>query len=409
MSGGPIFVSTGCVSADRLTAPVVRALRENGIDAPMKGLVGSLVAAEGVVSMADLTSLSSVGLVGGWETGLRSLPALARLYRRIAEFFERERPSLALLVDNPGQNLLLLRLARKHRVPVLYYVTPQEVWAARLEPSKQLARGADRIANVFDFEPPYFTRHGGNARWVGHPLLDILRDPPVVRGSGRTIALFPGSRRPEVTDLLPCLREIAETLAQSDRRLEFVVSAASEELRSFIEIGLRDWEAPVRVLRQDPYRALAEAELLITCSGTATLEATVLGLPHIVLYRVHHPLDRLLRPLVVRCRHLAMPNLLAGREVVPERIGGRVSPREVARLALDLLGDSLLRRRMLTDLEEVRARLGDEGAVLRTAEMAASLLPRTGARPPTPLARRPRRDDVNDREVVESSIGEHHS
>ena len=373
--GSPIFISTGCVSADRVTAPVVRELRARGVDAPMVGLVGEILIEEGVRSIADLNRLSSIGLIGSWSVAAKNLRALQQAHRRLVELFERDRPCLAILVDNPGQNLVVMSVARRFGVPILYYVTPQDVWAAGISPAKRVARGADRIANVFEFEPPYFAKHGGRAEWVGHPLLDILGKVERPSLDGHSIALFPGSRWQEVRDLLPILRETAERLLKQHARLRFMISAASAELHTLLDQAVSEWEVPVEVYNHDPYRVLSRADLLITCSGTATLEATILGLPHIVIYRVHNLVDRVLRPLLVHCEFLAMPNLLAGRAVVPELIGNAATAQGIIRHAEELLGETPAKRRMLDDLAETRAKLGSPGAVARTADIAESLLP----------------------------------
>ncbi|MFN8546979.1 MAG: hypothetical protein U0527_03165 [Candidatus Eisenbacteria bacterium] len=374
----PIFISTGCVSADRVTIPLIRELRARGIDSPIRGLVGPMLAAEGVESLADLTELSSIGPFGSWGAALRHLGTVTRGYRSASACFSRERPRLAILVDNPGQNIPLLQMARRFRVPSLYYVTPQDVWAARMGVGTGAARTvaslAQSIANVFEFEPPFFQRHGAHAEWVGHPLIDILRSTPRPELRGRTIGLFPGSRHQEVRDLLPILRRTAEALARRDEATRFVISSATEQLHRILTKATSEWNAPVAVYNREPYRVLSQSDLLIACSGTATLEAAILGLPMVVIYRVHHPIDRALRPLFVRSPFFAMPNVLAGRQVVPELIGHRANPEQLVREASALLGDTPARRRMLIDLEATRQRLGPGGAIRRTADLAQRLL-----------------------------------
>jgi lipid-A-disaccharide synthase len=258
---------------------------------------------------------------------------------------------------------------------------PPETWALPRWAVRRIARDADVIAPLFPNQVEQYRACGGEVRWVGHPAAELLAAwarPRPSPGHAPTVGLFPGSRRVEVLDLLPVLREAAAILRRSEPGARFVMCAANEVVAPLIRRDLGSgWPVPVELEHGNSHAVLARCDLLLTCSGTATLEAAILGVPMVVIYRLHHWLDRLLQVWFLRRSaypFFALPNYLLGRAVVPELRKNFPDPRRVAAEGLALLRDPVRRRQVLEGLAEVREMLGPPGSIGRVADLVEELL-----------------------------------
>lgn len=374
-----LFISTGCTSSDIVVAPILAELQRRRKLGTVAGLVGATLRDLGVESFFDSTLTSSVGVVASVQTFLRHARGYLDAYRKTKEFFQHVRPALAILVDNPGNNLRLLALARRYRIPVLYYVPP-ELWSIWPWQARAIVERATVIAPIFGSEGDVYRARGGRVCCVGHPLVDLLGNRPRLpppRDHRLTIGLFPGSRGLEVRDLMPILRGAAEIIHREQPQSQFIVCTANAAVASLVDQCLRASTLPVSVEHRNSHGVLARCDLSLTCSGTATLEAAVLGVPMVVMYRVHHCLDR----LIAFCKlyrggypFVSLPNYLLKRPLVPEVLNGDVSSERVAREALALLRDPARRRAQMAGLAECRALLGPPGAINRAANLVESML-----------------------------------
>jgi lipid-A-disaccharide synthase len=326
--------------------------------------------AAGVRLLRDLEGLS---VVGGTEV-LGRLPALAGAFRTLSRRLREGRPRGVVLIDFPDFNLRLARRARRLGIPVVYFLAPQ-VWAWRRGRLRAMARDVGRVLAVFPFEVGVYQEAGVPVELVGHPLLDVLPEPD--RGLARAglagpgeplVGLLPGSRIAEVRRLLPSLLGAARELARRRPSCRFALPRAETVPAGLVEGLVRDAGLPVRLLAGQAHRVMAAADVVLVASGTATLEAACLGVPMVIVYRLSGLSYRLARVLVRGVRHIGLPNILAGREVVPELIQGQATPGALARAALPLLEDGPARSAQLAGLAEVRARLGPAGAGRRAAE-----------------------------------------
>jgi len=374
-----IFVSTGCTSSDVLVAPVLAELRRRGHGMEVNGVGGRPLHDEGVQLLYETTHLASIGPFASLRALVRYGAQTLRMYRQVKEYFRQSPPALALLVDNPGLNFSLLGLARRFAVPVLFYVPP-EMWSVTRWRARKLARQATAIACILASEGEGYRASGGNVHSVGHPSLDLLGQvtrPAGFNAQAPTIGLFPGSRRLEVQDLMPVLRDAAAIIHGQCPNARFVISAANDIAARLIQSQMSTWKVPVRVLHRQAHAVLSQCDLLLTCSGTATLEAAILGVPMVVMYRLHHWVDRVIKRCVfgpMGATFFSLPNRLLQRPLVPELENGEVNPERVASEALALLRDPARRRRVAAGLAEVRDSLGPPGAIGRVADLVEELL-----------------------------------
>ena len=381
-----IMISAGESSGEIHGAALIEAVRQKGLDWRFIGLGGDRMAAAGARLSAHVRDLSVMGLT----EVLGSLPRIMGIRHTLMRSLKLDKPAALILIDAPDFNFALARHAHLLGIPVIYYICPQ-VWAWRENRLKFLARYTQRRAVIFAFEKKFYEERGVTADWVGHPVLDELPPPAPreeiraqlgFRPDSRLLTLMPGSRRKVVERLAPPLLAAADLLLAEDDGLELALPRADsiEEafLRRFIaqappRVGARLKLLPAGLSRQ----ALSAADAALIASGTSSVEATFLGTPHVVTYRLSN-LSWRLQKLLIHVPHASIANLVAGREVVPELLQERSTPENLAQTVRPLLTDSPARTRMAEDLAGVRAELGHPGASARVVEIIAEELARQG-------------------------------
>jgi lipid-A-disaccharide synthase len=288
-----------------------------------------------------------------------------------------DRPRALVLIDFPEFNLRLARRARRAGVPVVYFIPPQ-LWAWRAGRVRQMARRVTRVLAVFPFESPLYERARVPVTFVGHPLLDVVpldlsRDEARRRLGAdpghALIGLLPGSRPGEVERLLPPMLEAARRLAAADGRRRFVLGLAptvAHEQVAAIRSKSAPGVPPITLVSGRTYEVMAAADTLLIASGTATLEAVLLGAPMVICYRVSR-LTELLARALTRVRWIGLPNLVSGRAVVPELIQGEVTGARLAEEAARLLEDPVAATAQRAAFKDLRARLGEPGVGRRAA------------------------------------------
>jgi lipid-A-disaccharide synthase len=370
-----VMLVAGEASGDLHAAGLVAALRRRAPAIQIWGIAGREARAQGMVTAVDIAEIATLGLTEVAEKG-RALWRSYRMLRR--ELYERP-PRLLVLIDFPEFNLALAAVAKRRGVPVFYYVSPQ-VWAWRPGRIRKILRRVDRLAVLFPFEPAVY----GNAPkvvFVGHPLLDRVhatatREETVARhgldGGKRLVVLLPGSRRREIERLLPEMAGAAERLAER-HPLAFAIALAPTLPRPLAESLTAGRAVPLPLVEGDAYNLIAAADLVLTASGTATLEVALLERPMVIMYRTS-PLTYAAARVLVDVPWIGMPNLIAGRSIVPELIQGRARAAEITREADAILSDPARARAMQAALAAVRASLGSGGAAERAAAVALDLM-----------------------------------
>jgi lipid-A-disaccharide synthase len=364
-----ILILAGEASGDLHGAILAERLQALRPDVPLTGTGGVRMRTAGVEMLAE-----HEGVVGFVEV-LKHIPSHYRLLKRLTARLDTGAVGLVVCIDYPGFNMRVAAAAAARGIPVLYYITPQ-VWAWRAGRLKTMAQIITKAAVILPFEEALLRDAGVDATFVGHPLLDRAqalatkaeaRERLGLPREGELLALFPGSRAEEIRRHMADFLAVAEELTRRRPGLTVVLSVAPT-------IALRDDEVPVPLIRSASFDVLCAADVALCKSGTTTLEAAVAGTPCAIVYRTS-PISYAIARRLVKIEHIGLLNIVAGRGVAPEFVQDAFLPVPVAD-ALEPLFDvnGPARARMLEGLADVRARLGQPGASLRVAEMAAGML-----------------------------------
>ena len=374
-----IYFVAGEVSADNHGASLMRCLRE--LDPTLKFIGRGGPQMQEVAGKQFKNWIGDAAVLGLWEV-LRKYGYFREQFRQTTEEIVESEPDAVLLIDYPGFNLRLARALRRQsrRQKIIYYISPQ-VWAWNRGRIKRMARWIDLVLCIFPFEADLYNESGLRALFVGHPMIERLqvRKAEVARDPN-LIGLFPGSRLREVRKILPVLIETARLLLRSKPTLRFEVAAASEELAQEISMMLTphlNCLAPVtsgaprtrpifEIMVGKTEEIMQRAWVGIVASGSATLEAAYFRMPFALVYKVAWP-TYLAARLVVNVNYLGMPNLLAGREVVPEFIQHRAQPDAIANAVRPLIDDEKARNQMISQFDVVIPKLGGSGASEKAA------------------------------------------
>jgi len=385
---GTTVVRIGIVAAelsgDLLGAGLMRALKGRLGEVRFEGVGGPRMNAEGCTSLASMERLSVMGLV----EVLGHLPELLRVRRRLRDRWLSEPPHLFVGVDAPDFNLELEARLRRAGIPTVHYVSPT-VWAWRPGRVKTLRRAVDLMLSIFPFETEFLTEHGVSACYVGHPLADEVpmhSDRAAARRrlgldpGAPLVALLPGSRMGEVSRLTAPFLDAACWLRTRRPSCLFVIACASPRIRTWVE-GRLPRLAPgldVRLTDGAARAAMTAADVVLTASGTATLEGLLAKRPMVVAYRLQPFTYWLVRGLgLVKVPYFAMANLLAGRELAPELIQGEATGQALGAAVLDFLNDPGRVAEIERIYKGIHERLR-QGADTRAAEAVIGLLRASG-------------------------------
>jgi lipid-A-disaccharide synthase len=372
----------GEASGDILGSRVLQALRRHYPDLKAEGIGGPLMAAEGLDSMFPMDRLSVMGLV----EPLKRLPELLRIRRTVFEHFRDDPPDLFIGIDSPDFNLRLERKLRDSGVTTAHLVSPS-VWAWRQGRIRKIKRSVDLMLCLFPFETGIYQDNAIPVRFVGHPLADeipervptdVARESLGLAPDGKLLALLPGSRGGEVGMLAPLFLQAAELLARERADLSFVVPAANAARRAQIEALQQQHPAlQITLLDGRSREVMAAADAILLASGTATLEATLLKRPMVVAYRLSALTWFLVRPFI-KTKFAALPNILAGRALVPELLQEAATPEALAAAVRPLLGDGAAAQEQIRVFDQIHDRLRQDYAVNAAAALGELLENRAG-------------------------------
>lgn len=378
MSAPQIFISAGEASSDMYAARLAVALRER-TGAQLFGMGGPRMAAAGVEIVTDYHEVAVVGIT----EVLHKIPTVVRVQNRLAKETAKRRASLAILVDSPGTHLGVARRLKQRGIPVGYFIGPQ-VWAWRAGRVRVVKRLVSRMVVIFPFEERIYRDAGVPVDFVGHPLVDVVK-PTMTRdefaarhgldAARPIVTLLPGSRHGEIARNYPIVVEACLRLQESmgaSASVQFV-HAVAPNLREELFLPYARPGLEFTRVEGATYDALAAADCAIVASGTATVEAALLGTPMVVVYRVNRLTAAILRRMI-RTPFIGMVNLIAGRRVVPELIQDAFTPQSVEAEVRNLLESEAARTQARAALAEVRAKLGPGGAIERAADIFAAML-----------------------------------
>ncbi len=380
MRAKTIYFVAGESSGDNHGAALMRSLRRVAPDLRFIGRGGPQMQA--VAGSEFRNWIDRAAVVGLWEV-IKNYGFFRQQFREALREIDQARPDAVVLIDYPGFNLRLSReLARRKDHPrLLYYISPQ-VWAWNRGRIKHMAKWLDLMICIFPFEEELYNRSGLRTIFVGHPMHERLEAQRSGAARDRNlVALFPGSRRREVKKILPIMLKAYVLLRRRFPALRFEIAAASRELAEEIRQHVGGGDAPViRVSEGRAAAAMQEAWVGIVASGSATLEAAWFRLPFVLVYKVSW-LTYMAGRMVIKVDYLGMPNVLAGRAVVPEFIQHEASPAAIADEAGHLLEDEAARQEMISAFDDIVHSLGEGGASDRAAAVIAQELESNSAQP----------------------------
>jgi lipid-A-disaccharide synthase len=387
MSG--IFISAGEASGERYGALLIERLKlllgDSAQKASFFGMGGPRMEAAGLERVVRAEEMAVMGIT----EVVRHLPQIYRGYAKLRQAIRERRPGVAVLIDFPDIHLKLARDLHRLGIPVIFFVSPQ-LWAWKKHRIKLVRKYVSRMLVIFPFEEPFYRDRGVEAEFVGHPLAELPLPAPsreqFARENGLDpdatwIGLLPGSRMKEIRANLPGMLEAGRALARNAPQRQFLLPLAptldpaqQAETRELIES--RGAAAIVRLVA-DARAALLHARASVVASGTATVEAALIGNPFMVVYRVS-PLTYAIAKRVVSVPHVAMANLVAGKRVVPELIQGDFTTGNIILEMERLLPDGVPRQSMMKELAQIRGLLrpreGGLGAIERVAKITLELM-----------------------------------
>ncbi|OGR37457.1 MAG: lipid-A-disaccharide synthase [Desulfovibrionales bacterium GWA2_65_9] len=366
-NSGPIWISAGEASGDLHAASLLGALRSIDPGLQALGMGGPALTAAGCDVRFPMRLISLVGLT----EVLSGLPRILKLLGQVKRALIETKPRALILIDCPDFHFRVARMAKKLGIPVYYYVSPQ-VWAWRSGRVEFLRRFTRRVLCILPFEKDFFAARGMGVDYVGHPLMDQmpLGALDALQPDPNLLGLLPGSRRKEVSALLPEFARTALLLRREFPNLRVAMARAPgldpEYLRSFLPPELTT-TMPVEIFEpEDRYRMMRLSRVLLAASGTVTLEAALIGTPTVMSYRFS-ALSYAIGKMVVRVKFGSLPNLILDREVFPELIQDKAKAEFFAARLRPWLADDAALAAARADLAGLRAKVGGPGAAGRTA------------------------------------------
>ena len=368
----------GEASADLHGSNLVRAMKISCPRVMFCGIGGDNMEQAGV---RILVSSSDMAVVGLTEV-LQKFHTIFRAASKLKATLKTHHPDLLILIDYPDFNLYMARIARRLQIPVLYYISPQ-VWAWRKGRVKKIAKRVNRMAVILPFEEQFYRKRGVSVDYVGHPLLDAFESKvqsrttkiqnPKSKIQNPVVGLLPGSRREEIRNMLPVMLKSAEILKGRYPGIRCLLPLAKTIEFEFVESFIRKSSLNIEVHKESIYDVLGNCHIALVTSGTATLDAAIMAIPMVVVYKVT-PLSYRIGKILIKTSFISLTNLIAGERVVPELIQDEVTPGKLADEALTLIEDEHVRNNMITKLNGIRKRLGEGGASEKAARIAAEMM-----------------------------------
>ncbi|MFC1617359.1 lipid-A-disaccharide synthase [Candidatus Margulisiibacteriota bacterium] len=377
-----IMVSAGELSGDVHGAKLVTELKKIIPQAQFLGMGHQNMAKAGVEIKADITTSSTVGIL----EPLKFLPKIFRAYYILKKLLKTEKPDLLIVIDYQGFHMKLIKAAKAFGIPVAYYIAPQEWQWGTQKGGLEVIKYTDLLLCVFKEAEAFYTKLGGNAKYIGHPLLDIAQSNKAkstfykenkIDPKKKILAIFPGSRTQEINNVLPVLLAGAKTITKSVNNLQIIVSISSPKYEKNIKQKITESQVGhIIYYSGNQYDLIKNSSLSLCPSGTITLEHAIIGTPFIANYRFSKLSYFIIKALInkkfyERVKFIALPNILLKRKAFPEFLQNECTPENIAKEAISILSGK-------NKMEKVNDYLGDPGVVKRAAEIIKTeFLPQT--------------------------------
>ncbi|OGL46258.1 MAG: lipid-A-disaccharide synthase [Candidatus Schekmanbacteria bacterium RBG_16_38_11] len=359
-----LLIIVGDKSADIYGAKLASELKKINPTIKIIGTGGDNMRKEGVEILYDVKDMSVIGL---WEA-ISKLSLMRKVKRDIMDLIKTKRIKAAVLVDFPGFNIHIASEIRKENIPVIYYISPQ-VWAWRGGRIKKIAQRVNKMLVILPFEVEIYRRAGVDVKFIGHPLFDVIEDSDKDKlyhdlgldFSRPIIGLLPGSRDKEVRFLLPSMIDAALLIKKKIPKSQFILPKAKEVDGNYVKGLIREKGIDLKVINGNSHGVFQIADLSVVCSGTATLEAAILGAPLIIIYRLSKVTEIIGRKML-KVRHWGLVNILAGEEIVPELEQEEVNAENISAYALSILRSRQKKDLIKAKLSRITSTLGEKGA-----------------------------------------------
>lgn len=369
MAATKILIVAGDVSGDIHAANLMAALKEENPALHLTAIGGPRMRAWANDFWEDLASQGITGFV----EPVKKIPELAQLLKRIRTYFQTEHPDAVIVVDYYGFNYRVLLLAKQFNIPCYYYVAPQ-VWASRQYRAKRLAALTKKMYVIYPFEPSFHEKFGGNAVFLGNPLLDKMPAPlekeyPVKDDKNYPwkLGLLPGSRPGEISRLLPVFYQaflkVVKKYPHTHGYLFLLPQANEKEILSLLG---RKEHPNFHFIKETDYKLRAQMDYLLACSGTATLENALLGIPMVVAYKMFYP-TYLIARAIIKVQNISLVNILAPKRIVKELIQQDATAENCAHETLEMFSHPKKLTTQRKQLLQLRTSLGEPGVAQRVA------------------------------------------
>ena len=370
-----IMICAGEASGDLHAGALTAELLKLDNDVHVFGMGGDNLRAAGGEVLFDIKDHSVMGFV----EVVRKLPSLFKLRDELSKLMDERRPDCLVVIDYPDFNMRIAKIAKKKGIPVVCFIAPS-AWAWRKGRAKKVAKIVDKIASIFPFEYDVYKEAGADVEFVGHPLVDIVK-PTMTKAEAeqffdkkpdrKIVLLMPGSRLQEINRLLPPMLEAAQIIHTQRPDVDFYLPRASTISEELLQSYLAKIDVLVHVIDKGNYDIMSISDVAIATSGTVTLEAAMLDLPNVIIYK-GAPVAVFIARRLVKLSHIGLPNIVADRGILPELIQEDVTAENIAKEVFALL-DEQNREKVMADLAYMKDRLGEAGTLRRVAELVLSV------------------------------------
>ena len=372
-----IMFSAGEASGDQHAAHMFLELKKRQPSIKAIGMGGAKMAQAGVDVRYDSSHIGVIGLV----EIIRHYPEIRRALKIMQQVLVNERPDLLVCVDYKEFNLKLAQFAKRQGIKVLFYVSPQ-VWAWRPGRVKTYGKAIDMMAVIFPFETAFYEAENVPVRYVGHPSVDKVK--PVyskkealqrfgLSEQQKVIGLLPGSRVNEIVRLLPVMLAAAAQLQMKYADLQFILPQADSVTDALLQHYCQAASVKITVIKQQPYDVIRCCDVIMTTSGTASLEIALLEVPLVITYKLS-PLSYYVGRWLINTPFIGLPNIIAGKSVVKELIQHDATAEKLADEVDEILSNSVYQQAMCANLQQVKQLLGQGGGSKNMADLALEML-----------------------------------
>ncbi len=371
-----IFIVCGELSGDLLAGNLIEAIKKLDPEIKISGVGGEYLAKNGCEIFYNIRDLS----VMGFFDVLKKLPKFIKLKKLILSKINTDKPDAIIFVDFSGFNLRLAKVINK-RLPIIYYVSPQ-VWASREGRTNCIKKFISKMIVLFKFEEDFYKQHQIEAFCPGHPLVDLVK-PTLgkqdflnnfrLSSSRKIVALLPGSRKQEILSILPLMLKSAQLIHDKIKQAQFIIAKSPNLGIQIYQNECKKFTLDLRIIDGLTSDCLNMAEISMVCSGTATLEAAIIGKPFVIVYKTNLFNYLLYRPQI-KIPYIGMVNIVAGRKIIPEFIQFSARPKRIAESIINLMQNPDQANQMQQNLEKVKTSLGQPGAAERAAKLILDFL-----------------------------------